>query len=72
MLAEKIHADLGASVWKIVVTAGDTLDEGDPIMILESMKMEIPVLAEDGGTVRSLEVNEGDSVDEGQLLAVLD
>lgn len=72
MAAEKIHADLGASVWKIVAAVGDTLDEGNPIMILESMKMEIPVLAEDGGTLRSLEVAEGDSVEEGQLLAVLD
>lgn len=71
-MAEKILADLGASVWKIVAVVGETLAEGEPIMILESMKMEIPVLAEDGGTLRSLEVAEGDSVEEGQLLAVLD
>lgn len=71
-MPEKIHADLGASVWKIVAAVGDILDEGDQIMILESMKMEIPVLAEEGGTLRSLGVAEGDSVEEGQLLAVLD
>ncbi|MDQ4117975.1 MAG: biotin/lipoyl-binding carrier protein [Actinomycetota bacterium] len=70
-MAEKVQADLGANVWKIVVAVGDTLEPGEPIMILESMKMEIPVIAEDGGIVSSLEVGEGDTVEEGQVLAVL-
>lgn len=71
-MAESVHADLSANVWKIVASVGDTLEEGEPIMILESMKMEIPAIAEDGGTVRSLHVAEGDVIEEGQLLAILD
>jgi len=65
-------ADVTGSVWKIVAAVGARLEEGDTIMILESMKMEIPVLAEEGGTLRELSVSEGDSVREGQVVAVLE
>jgi len=64
-------ADVTGSVWKIVAAVGARLEEGDTIMILESMKMEIPVLAEEGGTLRELNVAEGDAVREGQVVAVL-
>jgi len=60
------------SVWKIVAAVGATLEAGGVIMILESMKMEIPVLAEDGGTLLEITVAEGDAVREGQVVAVLE
>jgi len=65
-------ADVTGSVWKIVAAVGTRLEAGDTIMILESMKMEIPVLAEDGGTLLELSVVEGASVREGQVVAVLE
>ncbi|HEV7656314.1 MAG TPA: biotin/lipoyl-binding carrier protein [Mycobacteriales bacterium] len=58
-----------ANVWKVVASAGDTVDDGDTLVILESMKMEIPVLAESAGTVAEIAVNEGDVVQEGDLIA---
>ena len=67
----KVKADVTGSVWKILAQAGQKLAAGDTIMILESMKMEIPVIAEDGGTVAQLHVAEGESVNEGQLVATL-
>ncbi|MBE0549942.1 MAG: biotin/lipoyl-binding carrier protein [Rubrivivax sp.] len=65
-------ADVTGSVWKIVASVGNRLAPGDTIMILESMKMEIPVLAEDGGTLVALTVAEGVPVQEGQVVAVLE
>lgn len=65
-------ADVTGSVWKIVAAVGARLEEGDTIMILESMKMEIPVLAEEGGTLREVNVSEGEAVREGQVVAVLE
>jgi biotin carboxyl carrier protein len=61
-----------ANVWKVVAAPGDEIAEGDTLVILESMKMEIPVLAESDGTVAQLAVNEGDVVQEGDLIAVID
>jgi acetyl-CoA carboxylase biotin carboxyl carrier protein len=61
-----------ANVWKVVAAEGDTIEEGDTIVILESMKMEIPVLAEDAGTLASLKVAEGDVIQEGDLIAVIE
>lgn len=65
-------ADVTGSVWKIVAAVGARLQEGDVIMILESMKMEIPVLAEEGGTLLEVTVAEGDAVREGQVVAVVE
>jgi biotin carboxyl carrier protein len=61
-----------ANVWKVVVAEGETVSEGDTLVILESMKMEIPVLAEDSGVVSGLKVAEGDVIQEGDLIAVID
>ena len=61
-----------ANVWKIVVTEGQQVDDGETLVILESMKMEIPVIAESAGTVRELKVAEGDVVQEGDLIAVIE
>ncbi|MGB6536266.1 MAG: biotin/lipoyl-binding carrier protein [Xanthobacteraceae bacterium] len=60
------------SIWKIVRTTGDKVAEGDPIMIMESMKMEIPVIASEEGTIKEISVSEGDVVQEGTVLAILD
>jgi biotin carboxyl carrier protein len=61
-----------ANVWKVVVAEGHQVEEGDPLVILESMKMEIPVVAEHSGTVTQLKVVEGDLVQEGHLIAVIE
>jgi acetyl-CoA carboxylase biotin carboxyl carrier protein len=71
-VAEEIRAEMVASVWKIVAAEGEQVDEGDTIVILESMKMEIPVLAETSGRITELAVAEGDAVQEGDLLAIVD
>jgi biotin carboxyl carrier protein len=59
------------SVWKIQVSVGDSVQEGDELMILESMKMEIPVEAEEDGTVAAILCAEGESVADGQALVEL-
>jgi biotin carboxyl carrier protein len=61
-----------ANVWKVVVAEGDAVQDGDPLVILESMKMEIPVIAEAAGKVAALRVNEGDVVQEGDVIAVIE
>jgi biotin carboxyl carrier protein len=61
-----------ANVWKVVAAEGQQIAAGDTLVILESMKMEIPVLAEEAGTLSKLHVAEGDVVQEGDLIAVLD
>jgi acetyl-CoA carboxylase biotin carboxyl carrier protein len=71
-MSDEIRAEMVANVWKVVAAAGDTVAEGDTLVILESMKMEIPVVAETDGTVSRLVVNEGDVVQEGDLIAVID
>ncbi|MDG4767636.1 biotin/lipoyl-binding carrier protein [Solwaraspora sp. WMMD406] len=71
-MAEEIRAEMVANVWKVVVATGDTVSDGDTLVILESMKMEIPVVAECDGVVRQLAVGEGDVVQEGDLIAVID
>jgi acetyl-CoA carboxylase biotin carboxyl carrier protein len=71
-MAEEIRAEMVANVWKVVVKAGDAINDGDTVVILESMKMEIPVLTEAEGTVKQVAVNEGDVVQEGDLIAVVE
>jgi biotin carboxyl carrier protein len=70
-MAEEVRAEMVANVWKVVVAEGDTVSDGDTLVILESMKMEIPVMAETEGTVQELRVNEGDVVQEGDVIAVI-
>jgi acetyl-CoA carboxylase biotin carboxyl carrier protein len=72
MMADEIHAEMVANVWKVVAKAGDAVEEGDTLVILESMKMEIPVIAESDGVVKQIAVNEGDVVQEGDLIAVVE
>ena len=67
----KVEAIVSGKVWKIEKQVGEAVEAGEPIMILESMKMEIPVEAPASGRVASLAVAEGDSVAEGQSVATL-
>ncbi|HEX2300035.1 MAG TPA: biotin/lipoyl-binding carrier protein [Pseudonocardiaceae bacterium] len=71
-MSEEIRAEMVANVWKVVVTEGDTVSDGDTVVILESMKMEIPVVSEADGTIAKMAVAEGDVVQEGDLIAVLE
>ena len=68
----EVRAEMVANVWKVVAAEGQQVGAGDTLVILESMKMEIPVLAEDAGTVSTLHVAEGDVIQDGDLIAVLD
>lgn len=70
-MAEEVRAEMVANVWKVVVAEGDTVADGDTLVILESMKMEIPVIAESAGVVTTLAVAEGDVVQEDDLIAVI-
>jgi acetyl-CoA carboxylase biotin carboxyl carrier protein len=70
-MAKDIKAHITGTVWKIEVKVGDPVDEGTTVVILESMKMEMPVEAEDSGTVAEILVSEGQSVVEGAVLVRL-
>ena len=72
MARKEIKSEITGSVWKILAKPGDSVGEEDSLMILESMKMEIPVMAEASGKVAEILVKEGDSITEGQALAVLE
>ena len=67
-----VESEITGKVWKIETKVGDQVEEDDPIMILESMKMEIPVLAPAAGTIKEIRVAEGDSVEEGDVVALLE
>ncbi|WP_238017369.1 biotin/lipoyl-binding carrier protein [Dactylosporangium sp. AC04546] len=70
-MADEVRAEMVANVWKITTQVGAEVSEGDTLVILESMKMEIPVAAESDGTVSQIAVHEGDVVQEGDLIAVI-
>ncbi|MFI7455081.1 biotin/lipoyl-binding carrier protein [Nonomuraea sp. NPDC049714] len=69
--AQEVRAEIVAVVSQVLTAAGDVVAVGDPLVILESMKMEIPVLAEDHGRILRVPVAPGDRVQEGDLLAVI-
>ena len=67
-----VEAHITGTVWKVEVEVGDTVEEGDTVVILESMKMEMPIEAEDEGTVAEIRCEEGQAVSEGDTLVVLE
>jgi acetyl-CoA carboxylase biotin carboxyl carrier protein len=67
-----VEAHITGTVWKIEVKVGDQVDDGDTVVILESMKMEMPVEVEDPGVVKEIRCEEGQSVQEGDVLVVLE
>jgi len=71
-MVDNVRAHITGVVFQIVAAAGSTVAAGDPILILESMKMEIPVEAPRAGVVRELRVSEGETVQEGDVVATLE
>ena len=71
-MAEDVRAEIVASVLEVVVSEGDQISAGDTLVLLESMKMEIPVLAEVAGTITEVNVVVGDVIQAGHLIAVID
>ena len=68
----EVKAELVGNLWKIVVEVGQEVEEDDTLMILESMKMEIPITTPVAGVVREIRVSEGDVVQEGQTVAIVE
>jgi acetyl-CoA carboxylase biotin carboxyl carrier protein len=68
----EVRSEMVANVWKVVAKAGDSVNAGDPLVILESMKMEIPIEAPESGTVREMSVQEGGVVQDGDLIAIIE
>jgi len=71
-MATEVEAQIPGNLWKIEKAVGDTVEEEDVIMVIESMKMEIPVEAPCGGTIAQICVSEGDAIEEGIVLAVIE
>lgn len=72
MARKEIRSEVTGSVWKVLVSPGDRIGPEDPLLILESMKMEIPVIAEIDATVLEVHVQEGQALNEGALLAIVE
>lgn len=68
----EVKAEVTGKVWKILVPVGQPVEADDSVMVVESMKMEIPVVSEEGGTVVELRVAEGDAVEDGQVVAIVE
>lgn len=68
----EIKANMAGSVWKVLVSVGDEIGEEQDVIILESMKMEIPIGAEQAGRISEVMVSEGDFVNEGDILIIVD
>lgn len=69
MASIEIRTDITGTVWKVLKQVGDTVDEDEPILVLESMKMEIPVAAPERGVVEAIHVQEGETAPEGTVVA---
>ncbi len=68
----EVKAHITGTVWKIEVEVGDEVEEDDEVVILESMKMEMPVEAPCDGTIKEIHVEEGDAVDEDEVLMIIE
>jgi acetyl-CoA carboxylase biotin carboxyl carrier protein len=71
-MSHVVMAEMVGSVWQVVAKEGEKVEPGDTLVILESMKMEIPVPAEVAGVVKEMSVTQGDVVNEGDWIAVID
>lgn len=65
----ELKTDITGSVWKILKQAGERIEEEEPLLIMESMKMEVPVSSPEAGTVEEIFVKEGDTVSDGTVVA---
>lgn len=68
----EVKANMAGSVWKIVVQEGDKVTTGQDVVILESMKMEIPIASEQDGVVKEIKVAEGDFVNDGDVIVTIE
>lgn len=68
----EVRAEVTGKVWKVEAPVGSHVEAGQPVLVIESMKMEIPAASEQAGTVAELLVGEGDPVEDGQLVAILE
>ncbi len=68
----EVMASMAGNVWKVLVKVGDQVEEGQDVVILESMKMEIPIAAEFDGTVKEVKVDEGDFINEGDVIVEIE
>jgi acetyl-CoA carboxylase biotin carboxyl carrier protein len=68
----EIKSEITGTVWQLKAQPGDKVESGDVLIVIESMKMEIPVITEDGGTVKEILVKEKDPVSEGQVVAIIE
>ena len=72
MATINVKSEIAGNVWKIQVKPGDRIEVEGEIMILESMKMEIPLLSPKAGTIKEIRVSEGEAIGEGHVVAILD
>ena len=72
MAVVNVKSEIAGNVWKILTKHGDKIETEGELMILESMKMEIPVLSPKAGVVKEIRVAEGEAIAEGQLVAIID
>lgn len=72
MARVEVKAEVTGKVWKILAPVGARVEDDDTVMVVESMKMEIPVVSEQGGQVVELRVAEGDAVEDGQVVAIVE
>ena len=68
----EVKSEITGTVWKLMKQPGESVEAGDTLIVIESMKMEIPVITEDGGTLLEIRVQEKEPVAEGQVVAVID
>lgn len=68
----EVHSEITGTVWQIKVSPGDRVEAGDTLIVIESMKMEIPVIAEDGGVVKEILVKPTEPVAENQVVAIIE
>jgi acetyl-CoA carboxylase biotin carboxyl carrier protein len=68
----EVKSEITGTVWQVKASVGDKVEEGDTLVVIESMKMEIPVITEDAGVVKEIMVKEKDPVAEGQVVAILE
>lgn len=72
MARRELRSEVTGLVWKLQVRVGQRFGTGETLLLMESMKMEIPLISEDPGTIVELLVGEGDAVQEGQVIAVIE
>ena len=68
----EVKSEITGTVWQVKTTTGDRVESGDTLVVIESMKMEIPVITEDAGVIKEILVKEKDPVAEGQVVAILE